>query len=529
MQPTPDAMEPVAKNLGLVAVPREKEKLQVSEVSKMSRPASLPTIPEPLKPSPAPTASKVNHGVSSDIHREMALPGVRITVNGPSAILVDQEGDYEVVAKNEGTDALNGIMVRVSVPQHVTVGKVAAAEGVVQPDNDQDGNAIIWELEHIPAGGSKSVRLMLQTPKPEHFALGIEWTTLPQTAEIAIQVQQPQLTLALEGPSEVEFGKPQMYRIRVRNPGNADAKAVSVSLSAEPYGSNQSDIGDIAAGSERIVEVELTFQQSGALPVVASASSEQSKLNANSTIEVQVKQSELLANWFGPADFYQGSAADYELEITNAGTITAIGTTCKIKLPAGADVLSMPQGAIRTGDYIKWDIKKIDPQEKLSFPLRLVMSKLGVNNVAFSAECSSGLESKAEINTLVDSIADLHLSVVDPTAPAPVGQPVTYEIIIANRGKKAATDVSVIAQFSDGIEPIRVDGHTGRIVPGQAVFNSIPSIGPNEKLVLRVIAQATKAGVHRFRAEVKSLGSDTDLLEEESTRYLATGQRADRR
>jgi uncharacterized repeat protein (TIGR01451 family) len=108
------------------------------------------------------------------------------------------------------------------------------------------------------------------------------------------------------------------------------------------------------------------------------------------------------------------------------------------------------------------------------------------------------LESKAEINTVVDAIADLHLSVVDPTAPAPVGQPVTYEIIIANRGKKAATDVSVIAQFSDGIEPIRVDGHTGRIVPGQAVFNSIPSIGPNEKLVLRVIAQATKAGVHRW-------------------------------
>ena len=101
--------------------------------------------------------------------------------------------------------------------------------------------------------------------------------------------------------------------------------------------------------------------------------------------------------------------------------------------------------------------------------------------------------------------------------------------MITNRGKKAASDIEVIAQFSEGIEPLRLEGHTGRVVPGQAIFNSIPSIQPNEKLVLRIVAEASKPGVHRFRTEVKSLGSDTDLLEEESTRYLATGLKPDRR
>ena len=74
-----------------------------------------------------------------------------------------------------------------------------------------------------------------------------------------------------------------------------------------------------------------------------------------------------------------------------------------------------------------------------------------------------------------------------------------------------------------------MEGHAGRIVPGQAIFNSIPSIGPNDKLVLRIHAEASKPGVHRFRVEVKSKGSDTDLLEEESTRYLATSIKGDRR
>ena len=463
------------------------------------------------------------------LHREMSAPGVRVTVNGPASILVDEEGSYEIVAKNEGTETLSGLIVRVAVPTQVSIGNVAVMDGAALPENDKDGNTIIWELGPVPGGGSRTATIMLKTPKAEHFALGVEWTVLPQNAEMKIDVQQPQLAIALEGPSEVTFGKPQMYRIRVRNTGNVDVRSVSVAMSAEPYGSNQSEIGDIAAGSERIVEVELTFQQSGTLPIVATATSAVSKLDARSAIDVQVRQSELVATWYGPTEFYQGSVIDYELELSNIGSIPAIGTNCSVKLPTGAEVVSLPPGAVRSGEFVKWDISKIDPQEKHTVPLRLDLSKIGDNLLVFTGQCSSSAEAKAEFKTNIDAIADLHLTVVDPVAPAPVGQPVVYEVIIANRGKKLASDVQVIAQFSDGIEPLRVEGHTGRIVPGQAIFNSIPSIGANDKLVLRIHAEASKPGVHRFRVEVKSKGSDTDLLEEESTRYLATSIKGDRR
>ena len=465
----------------------------------------------------------------SAIHREMAVPGVRVTVNGPSSILVNEEGLYEVIAKNEGTESLSGLIVQIVVPPQVGVGNVAVTDGVAHPDNSPEGNAIVWEIGQIPPGGTKSAALMLKTPVAEHFALGVEWTMLPQNAEMKIEVQQPQLAIALEGPSEVIFGKPQLYRIRVRNTGNADVRAVSVAMTAEPYGSNQSEVGDIAAGSERMVEVELTFQQSGTLPIVATATSSASKVDARSAIDVQVRQSELVAKMYGPTEFYQGSVIDYELELINQGSIAAVGTNCVLKLPVGAEVVSMPTGASRAGDNIKWEVKKLDPQEKLVFPLKVSLTKIGENQLDFSADCSSSSDAKAEFKTSIDSIADLHLTVVDPTAPAPVGQPVVYEVVIANRGKKPATNVDVITQFSEGIEPIRLEGQTGRIVPGQAIFNSIPTIGANEKLVLKVHAEAAKAGVHRFRVEVKSKGSDTDLLEEESTRYLATSVKGDRR
>ena len=200
-----------------------------------------------------------------------------------------------------------------------------------------------------------------------------------------------------------------------------------------------------------------------------------------------------------------------------------------MKLPPGTEVISLPPGVSRNGDQIKWEIRKLDPQEKQVFPIRVTFSKLGDNQIVFTGECSSSTAARAEFKTNIDSIVDLHLTVADPVAPAPVGQPVVYEVVIANRGKKSASDIDVIAQFSDGIEPVRMEGHAGHIVPGQAIFNSIPSIGPNEKLVLRIFAEASKPGVHRFRVEVKSKGSDTDLLEEESTRYLATSIKSERR
>ncbi len=473
--------------------------------------------------------SAVASSAGPSLRHEMSVPGVRVNVNGPAALLVNQEASYDVVAKNDGRSPLNGLAVRVAVPTHVSVGKFSASAGTAQLDNDQDGNAIVWQLDQLEAGESKNLRLILQSPKPEHFALGLEWTLMPQLAELPLQVQQPQLAVAIEGPSEVEFGKPQTYRIRVKNPGNADVKAVSIALTAEPYGSNQSDIGDVAAGAERVVEVEMTFQQSGTLPVVASASSTVSQLKAQSAVDVQVRQSELVATWFGPSEFYQGSPTDYELELTNTGTIAAVGVECKIKLPPGSENITLPPGSTRSGDFVKWDIKRIEPQQKLSIPLRMTLTKIGENAIEFDAKCSSSNDVNASILTSIDSIADLHLAVTDPVAPAPVGQPVVYEIVITNRGKKAASDVEVIAQFSDGVEPIRLEGGTGRIVPGQAIFNPVATIKPNEKLTLKVVAEASKSGVHRFRTEVKCVGSDADLLEEESTRFLATNNKSDRR
>mgnify|MGYP003676244801 CR=1 FL=1 len=100
-----------------------------------------------------------------------------------------------------------------------------------------------------------------------------------------------------------------------------------------------------------------------------------------------------------------------------------------------------------------------------------------------------------------------------------------YELTLTNRGSKAATNVVVVAQFSDGIEPIRSEGHAARVVPGQALFETLPRLAAGETINLKVIAQAAAAGSHRFRVEVRSDDSQVRLVQEESTQYLESAGR----
>jgi uncharacterized repeat protein (TIGR01451 family) len=530
-KPSSDLPIPTATN------ERETSNRNLEILKESSKPATQEIVPSvtAIRPRSNDLKVKSDSGARSVTNRgtnesnriealtEYAQPAIRVYVNGPDGVLIGQEAMYEVIVKNEGTVDLQGLIVRISVPKTVSIGDVNAADGVTSPETNDSENSIGWELEKLERGSHKSLRVMIQTSRAESFDLALEWAALPQSNVLPIKVYQPQLDLALEGPAEVEFGTPQNYRLRVRNPGNATAKGVDVTLTAEEFGSNQSNIGDIPPGSERVVDVELLFRQPGKIPIRALASSALSKIEARNSIDVRVRQSILAAQWRGPTEFFQGNTADYALALTNSGDAVANNVTCSITLPPGNDAKTLPPGAIRRGNMIQWEVKRLLPQESLSFPLTLSMNKLGNAMLVFKAECKNGIATSVEHTTNVDSIVDLSLSVIDPPAPAPVGQLVFYEIEIKNRGKKVATNVDVVAQFSDGIEPVRLEGHTGRIVPGQVLFNTISSIGAGDKIVLRVAAEASKPGVHRFRAEVKCPGGEADLLQEESTRYLATG------
>jgi hypothetical protein len=136
------------------------------------------------------------------------------------------------------------------------------------------------------------------------------------------------------------------------------------------------------------------------------------------------------------------------------------------------------------------------------------------------------LAATAEAITRVEATADLRLDVKDPAGPISVGDEATYELVVRNRGTKNAQEVEVKVFFSEGIEPTVAEGGANRLLPGQVVFNMIPSLAPGADVTLRVRAKASEPGNHVFRAEVHCKPLGARLVREETTRFYQDGQSA---
>ncbi len=456
---------------------------------------------------------------------QSSLPHIDVIVEGPESLQVNQPTHYQIVAFNGDQIPLNGMIVRLGIPNSINVVNQPTTGNSISVEPEEDGSkSILWQLENLASGQKQTVGFDLQATRPEHFAIDLEWTALPQTGQSKMAVNQPQLQLAIEGPSEVTYGKAEIYRLRLKNPGNADVKDVKVSLRSDPESGSGTTIGDIVAGGERVVEVELTFQQAGNITISAEAASDAMQLRTESAIQIFVKQASLNAIWSLPPRHYIHTVESYELSIENTSSMAAQKIACEVHLPKGCYPISVPEGFQVKGDRIQWRIENIHPGAKVQYPIQLEMAETGMLPLHFECDGAAGATTIADAKANVEAISDLKLTVIDPVAPAPIGKPVTYELVIVNRGSKPATGVKILAQFSNGIEPTEAEGHKHHIVPGQVVFEPIVSIEPGQERKILITAMASEAGAHRFRAEVTSDDTDSQVIHEESTRYLATGR-----
>ena len=482
-------------------------------------------VPAILATGPNKSNEAVTPGNKSATPLDVRVPQLRLRVDGPQAIEVGQKATYTIHATNEGSSDLQGLIVRASTPKGVLIDGIKTMVGAYELDETPEDSGVLWELDSLAANDSKSLELQIEVLEADQFALNLEWTLAPNPTQMNVQVHQPKLELELSGPAEVQLGVPKKYRMRIKNPGSAVLPELTLSLQTETTSQYDSQIGPIAPGSEKIIDVELTFDHPGLFPIVAAAKDPSGKLQRRQRIDVQVQKIEVKATWFGPEEFVQGTPADYELVIENSGTIPAANLACSVAIPEGIELLELPQGVTRDGNELNWSIPKLDPKSQFTLRVRCEMVRPGNHTLAFLARSDRNLNVQSDITTLVEAIADLELTVKEPQAPAPVGAQVVYEFQVSNRGSKAAENVRFVAQFSEGIEPLALEGHSGRIVPGQALFENLPAIGPNQILTLKVICQASKNGVHRFRAAVQSPSSQEDLLEEGSTRFVGSNNK----
>ena len=457
----------------------------------------------------------------SELQVTSRLPALRMELVGPGSIQVGKTAKYTIYANNDGDTAASDVVVRLPLAStiNLTKGESTAGEAEVQPGPD-GALALTWTIPSLPPRAHETLQMQLVPSDGEGFDLELSWSCRPASASARVVVKQPQLHLSLAGPGDMLFGEEKVFTLHVSNPGTGDATGVQINLSSGGSKPQLVEVGTVPAGQQVEIPVQVMANQPGDLEIKAVAKAD-GDLSADAAGKVLVRSAELAVAVDGPQLKFAGSEATYVVVVANRGNAAADATAIAVELPADAKYLGGIDGASAGKGSVKWNLGIVPPGAEKSFEVRCQLLAEGPNKLIARAEAKHGIAAEAEAVTNVESVAELKLAVNDPSGPSPVGEEVTYEIQVMNRGTRAAGQVKVLMQFGNGIEPSGVSGGKGKVVPGQVVFEPISSLEAGEQVTVKVKAKAGKPGTHQFRVEVTSGEDGSRLVSEGTSRFFA--------
>jgi hypothetical protein len=483
-----------------------------------ARRGNRPAPPKARGPASGPPAAPAR---ISDLQVISRMPSLRIELVGPGSIQVGKAAKYTIYANNEGDVPAQDVVVRLPLSGTVNLTKGESTAGEAEVLSGEDGAlALLWSIPSLPARAHETLQMQLVPSEGEGFDLELSWTCQPAAASARVAVKQPQLHLSLAGPSDMLFGEEKEFRAQISNPGTGDATGVQITLSSGGSKPQQFDVGTVPAGKQVEIPVQVVANQAGTLEITATAKAD-GELTADAAGKVLVRSAELAISVEGPQLKFAGSEATYVIVVANRGNAAADATNVAVQLPEEAKYVGGVDGAAAGKSSVKWNLGAVPPGAEKSYEIRCQLLAEGPNKLTARAESKHGLAADGEAVTQVEAVADLKLVVNDPSGPSPVGDEVLYEIQVMNRGTRAASQVKVLMQFGQGIEPMGVIGGKGKIVPGQVVFEPIASLEAGEQVTVKVKAKAEKAGTHQVRVEVTSGEDGTRLVSEGTSRFFA--------
>jgi len=452
-------------------------------------------------------------------------PQLAVEVNGPQSITVGQPAKYLVHLTNIGEQSANDVMIRLTLPTWVTARIADASEGEAKIQPDAQGTPrLVWMVPNCGTKGHHVLRFELIAAEGQPFDLAAEWTCRPTTTHGQVTVLQPQLDVVLSGPAEMNFGEEKVFTLTVSNPGNGDAANVQVTMSAGNAGAKQVEVGSISAGKKKEIPIQVAANEAGEMLLKAVATGD-GGLQSEASARLKVRRPQLAVVVEGNEMLYAGAEIDYAIVVTNQGDAVAEDIQVTATLPAGAKYVGGIEGATASGNILKWKVASLAAAAEKVYDARLVLNSEGSNRVAVEVASANGSIASGEVITEVQAVSDLKLVVNDPSGPNPTNAEAIYEVTVMNRGTRAAHDVRIVLQFSEGIEPVALEGGEGKIVPGQVVCEPLPELAPGEQVNLQVRAKADKAGTMVYRVEVTQAEDEDRLVEEGTTKFFADNGR----
>jgi uncharacterized repeat protein (TIGR01451 family) len=326
--------------------------------------------------------------------------------------------------------------------------------------------------------------------------------------------QNPSMEIQKRAPAEVQVGIPSTFTLLVRNVGNATAFDVNVhdavpkgaklvrtspTAQTDPSGKLQWKLGEMKAGSEQVLTVDLVPESEGELGSVASVT-----FAAQASVRTMSTQPKLVVNQKANATVLGGDDLRITIEVSNTGTGTARGVELEEDVPtnmrhsSGVSTLGLTVGDLAPGE-----------SERFEIDLMAVSAGKAINKIRAISTNSATFESSATIDIILPKLV---LNVEGPRLRY-LERQATYRTSVTNSGTAMAKNVELMLYLPRGME-FNSAANEGTYMPDQhAVAWSLSELSAGSSATTEVVLLPVQEGDFVLRLQGLSDGVRADAVD----------------
>lgn len=407
------------------------------------------TTPSRSVPSFKDPSSK-NSSFKDQVLLRRDCPVLNVQTMGPARINIGREAKYKIILENQGNVTAHEVLVTVELPQWADVVDTEAEQGTAAIDRSVSSRRICWRLESLPGNTRHEMTLRLIPRERRPIKLAIRSSFTQVASQAVIEVQEPQLSMRLIGPKQIQLGEAESFKIEISNTGNGPAEEMILTLLPLTKRGMPTThrLGNLEAGKKRTIDLELTAQQVENVSIEADLKCTASK--GTQLIEkLTVLAPNIKVGMFGPAVRFLNTRGIYQIKVANFGNLDARDIEVRTVIPQEAKFLKASKGIQfqKRTNTATWKIASLKPKQEEVFEIECEMIQQGTARLLVNVNDGRYTELSKVATIRVEAMADLAMEIVDPQGPISIGEEAVYEIHIRNQGTRPAEMVSAVDRF----------------------------------------------------------------------------------